>query len=123
MLTREGATVALDQLGGRPTDLPEEPLAVGGFQVEDGPQVQLPRARVGVVDGGQAKALMQEAVHLGNVGGQVRHGHRGVFDHGHRLIVARHVLKEPLPRFTEVPDFDGVLAEKHRKGVAEARGA
>ena len=84
--------------------------------------MQLAGAGVGVVDAVDRVLLGEEAVELRDVGGQILHGHRRVFDDLAGLGVARHVVDEALTGTAQLPHLVAVGAVEHGIGVAETGG-
>ena len=123
VLAAEAAPVFLHQRGHVGGDVAKHPQAGLRPQVEQRPEVQFPRAGMGVVDAVDAVLLGQQPVELGDVGGQVLDGHRRVLDDLARLGVAGDVVDEPLPGPAQLPHLVAIGPEQHRPGVAEAGGA
>ena len=85
--------------------------------------MQFARAGVRVVDAGDVVFVAHERVELGDVGGQVGHGHGGVLYDVARLGVAHDVGHDALAGAAQLPDPGAIVAPEHREGVTEASGA
>lgn len=118
----EGATVFFDEDGDRFGDFAELFDSLGGFEIDDGAEVDFSGAGVGVVDAFEIEAVLELAVEFGDVFGEVGDVDGGVLDDGGGFGVAGHVGHEAEAGFAEVPDPIGVGAEEDRVGVAESGG-
>ena len=122
VLAGETAAVFLHERRHVGGDITEHLQAGRRAQVEERPQVQLTRSSVGVVDAVDRVLFGEEPVELGDVGRQILHGHRGVFDDLTGLGVARHVVDEALTGTAQLPHLVAVSPVEHGIGVAEAGG-
>ena len=109
MLSAERAFVFFDQQGGLVSHLAEFLFALSIFNVDDRPQVQFPRADMGMVDATQAEVFK----HLGEVGhisGKLFRGYRRVFDDADGLGIAFHTREQAQARFAQAPYFADFVA-------------
>ena len=122
VLAAEGAAVFLDEGGYFDGDGAEEFVAFLCFQVDNGSQMKLAAAGVGIVDGVQS-IFLQDAVKFADIGWQVLHIDGRIFDHRDGLVIAGKVAEQAEAGFAEVPDLFGVVPEEEREMISEAGGA
>ncbi len=113
MLAAEGAIEFLYQGRDLFRDGAEQAVAFFGFKIDDGPEMYLPAACVGIVNRMQI-VLFQDNVELRDKIGKVFHGNGGVFDHGYRFFIAGEVAEEAEACFAEGPDL--LVSSPNRRG-------
>ena len=102
MFAAQRALVFLDQQGGLVGHLAELSFAFRFLDVDDGSQVQLARADMGMIDTTQAEVIKHRS-EVGHIGGQFLGCHGCVFNDADGFGIAFHAGKQAQTCLTQAP--------------------
>ena len=119
MLAAERAAIFFHQPRHVGRHRPKFSQALRRVEIKQRPQVQFPGAGMGVVDAFDPMLFGQQAVYIGDIGGEIFHSHRRVFDDLAGLAVARDVVDQSLSGPPQLPHLLCLGGTELRKGIAQ----
>ena len=102
MLAAERAFVFLDQQGSLIGHFTEFPLTFGFLDVDDGAQMQLTRANMGMIDATQVE-VFEHLCEVGHISRQLFRCHSRVFNDTNGFGVAFHAGEQAQARLAQTP--------------------